>query len=272
MTTRRASFVLAFILGPALALSTNVPLAPARGLPSTAGPVARLTATEPMPAATPGADTDLLQAVDGAGSSATPASAGSSAMPGVPAARARTTPAPTPRATVAPKAVATATRRPTPTPTPTPTRAPTATPAPTAAPTPAAQVWTLDIYSSRAVRWQDPDGAACTATVAQSMLNTIYYAGSSASLAWRPSVLFSKQEEILAYERTNMTMLLTSAGSDPHGMRNALNYYGWGSTTAGMYRDASYSSLDAAAKATVSALARLRKPVGILARSGTHAQ
>jgi hypothetical protein len=69
-----------------------------------------------------------------------------------------------------------------------------------------------------------------------------------------------------------MTMLTTSAGTDPHGWRNALNYYGWGNIHAGVYRDSSYASFDEAAAAVVTALARHNRPVGILARSGTHAQ
>jgi hypothetical protein len=69
-----------------------------------------------------------------------------------------------------------------------------------------------------------------------------------------------------------MTMLTTSAGTDPHGWRNALNYYGWGSLTAAVYRDSSYTSFDTAAKAVVSALARYHKPVGILSHAGHHSQ
>ncbi|MGD0248937.1 MAG: hypothetical protein ABSB75_07790 [Candidatus Limnocylindrales bacterium] len=104
------------------------------------------------------------------------------------------------------------------------------------------------------------------------MLNTIAYTGSASGFVWRPTTSYATQEEILAYERANMTMLTTSAGSDPHGWRNALNYYGWGSMSAGVYRDSAYSSLDAAAKAAVRAVARYGKPVGILARAGTHAE
>jgi hypothetical protein len=77
---------------------------------------------------------------------------------------------------------------------------------------------------------------------------------------------------MLAYERSNMTMLAASAGSDPHGWRNALNYFGWGSIKAGAYEDAAYPSFDAAARAAVLALAQSRRPVGILARGGGHAQ
>ncbi len=132
--------------------------------------------------------------------------------------------------------------------------------------------WTFDEYDARAERYQDPDYTACTAAATESMLNTITYAASSAGLVWQPTISYDVQESILAYERNHMTMLSTSAGTDPHGWRNALNYYGWGSMSAGVYRDSAYSSFDAAARAAVSALAVYRKPVGILALAGGHAQ
>jgi hypothetical protein len=131
---------------------------------------------------------------------------------------------------------------------------------------------TLDLYDVRADRWQDPDLTACTAASTESMLNTIFYAATAPGLLWHPTTSYLTQETILAFERANMTMLGTSAGSDPHGWRNALNYFGWGSLTSAAYRDSSYSSFDAAAKAAVSALARYHKPVGILSRGGHHAQ
>ncbi len=132
--------------------------------------------------------------------------------------------------------------------------------------------WTFDLYDERADRWQNPDFTACTAAATESMLNTITYAGSASGFVWQPNTTYDMQESILAFERAHMTMLTSSNGTDPHGWRNALNYYGWGSVSAGVYRDSAYSSFDAATKAVVSALATHHKPVGILARSGTHGQ
>jgi hypothetical protein len=131
--------------------------------------------------------------------------------------------------------------------------------------------------------YQDPDYTACVATAAEMMLNmTAYQANLSymsssnevfqSPLRWRPDTSYAKQEEILAYTRANMTMLTSSAGTDPHGWRNALNYYGWGNIHAGVYRDSAYTSFDLAAAAAVKAVAREQRPVGILARAGTHAQ
>ena len=132
--------------------------------------------------------------------------------------------------------------------------------------------WTFNLYDPRAERWQDPDLTACTAASLQSMLNTVAFTGSDPTLLWQPNNSYAKQESILAYERAHMTMRKSSAGSDPHGWRNALNYYGWGSIDAGVYRDAAYGSFDGAAKAAVSAIALTHKPVGILAHSGGHAE
>ncbi len=132
--------------------------------------------------------------------------------------------------------------------------------------------WTFDLFDGRADRWQNPDLTACTAASTESMLNTISYAAPASGFVWQPTTSYSTQESILAFERAHMTMLTSSAGTDPHGWRNALNYYGWGDITAGVYRDSAYTSFDAAAKAAVSALATYRKPVGILARSGRHGQ
>ena len=139
---------------------------------------------------------------------------------------------------------------------------------PTAAPAPSAS----DVFDERALRYQNPDYLACTAAAAESMLNTISLSTSSAGMVWQQSTSYTRQETMMAYERAHMTMLASSPGSDPHGWRNALNYFGWGSIDAGVYRDSAYSSFDAAARAAVSALARFHKPVGILAAYGSHAQ
>jgi hypothetical protein len=132
--------------------------------------------------------------------------------------------------------------------------------------------WTYDMFDARAPRWQEPDETACTAASVVSMLNTIAFNGADEALVWQPNVSFSVQETILGFERTHMTMRRSSAGSDAHGWRNALNYFGWGSLQAGVYADVAYGSLAQAEKGLVSALARYHKPVGILTQYGRHAQ
>jgi hypothetical protein len=174
---------------------------------------------------------------------------------------------------------------------PSPTLAPTATPDPTAAPTPtpiptptlAPAVWTLNVYDAHGFRYQNPDLTACTAASAQSMLNmattwtdyTPMAPGQAAPTkphGWKVDVSYTRMEALLAYQRKNGTMDLTWGGADAHGWRNALNYYGWGSLAPYVYRDLRYKSFSEAARATVIALAMYRKPVGILASAGNHAQ
>jgi hypothetical protein len=160
-----------------------------------------------------------------------------------------------------------------------PTAAPSETPRPTATltadPTTSLtpKIYRENLYSTGAVRYQDPDMTACTAASTLMMLNFVAARSPSpGALVWSPTTSYTVQGEILAYERANMTMLITSAGSDPHGWRNALNYYGWGSIDAGVYVDQAFDSYDSASKAAIIALAQTGKPVGILAWGGKHAQ
>ncbi len=183
------------------------------------------------------------------------------------------TPTPTPTATPTPT--------PTPTPSPTPTPAPTATPKPT--PVPTARTWIYNVYDARAVRWQDPDSSACVAASALMMLNmATYWRDYTAAEGqpnprpqlngWKPDVSYARMEELLAYQRKTGTMDLRDPGSDAHGWRNSLNYYGWGGIEAGVYRDMTFTSFEDAARATVLSLATYRKPVGVLGWAGDHAQ
>jgi hypothetical protein len=146
-----------------------------------------------------------------------------------------------------------------------------------------AQKWDMNLYHSAVVRFQNPDWRACTAAATQSMLNLIAVDSTevlpvrpgdatSTALRWHVDLAYSTQETILKFERKHMTMGLGAAGTDPHGWRNALNYYGWGSLDAGVYRDAAYPNFESAAMAVVRALARTGKPVGLLAWAGGHAQ
>jgi hypothetical protein len=150
--------------------------------------------------------------------------------------------------------------------------------------TPPSPIWSINYYNASVVRDQDPDYSACTAAAAMSMLNLVALSsdddlpltrGSSLpqlSFVWQVDTSYDTQERILEYERENMTMVLWALGTDPHGWRNALNYFGWGSMRAGVYADAAYTTFDDAAWAAVRSLARTGKPVGILGWFGGHAQ
>lgn len=150
--------------------------------------------------------------------------------------------------------------------------------------TPPPAIWTMNLFDPALVRFQNPDWSACTAAAAESMLNIIAQSydadmppprGSSLptpSFRWQIDTSYQTQENILAYERQNMTMYWSSPGTDPHGWRNALNNYGWGSMYAGVYVDSAYPSFEDAAARAVYSVARTEKPVGILGWFGGHAQ
>ncbi len=144
--------------------------------------------------------------------------------------------------------------------------------------------WSFNLYEPSVVRFQDPDWRACAAAATLSMLNTIAFGSSEdqflprgdrvlrTTFRWQIDTSFATQSKILGYSRANMTMGWDSPGTDPHGWRNGLNYFGWGSINAGIYRDSVYSTFDAAARAVVISLARYKRPVGILGWAGSHAQ
>jgi hypothetical protein len=186
---------------------------------------------------------------------------------------------PTPTATATPDPTPTAdpTSSPTPDPTPTPTPDPTPTPTPDPTPTPAPIVpASLDLYTTSGFRYQDPNYVACTSTSAMNMLNFVLAAGSGGpGFRWTRAVSGSTRDAMLRWERNHDT-LPYGTGSDPHGWRNALNYYGWGSAALAadgrVYDDVAYGSYGAAIKGAVRAIVTTHKPAGILGWQGHHSQ
>ena len=134
----------------------------------------------------------------------------------------------------------------------------------------------LNLYRADGFRYQDTNYSACTAASAMDMLNFIRLGGTGGpGFRWTTSRTAARRDAILAWERTHDT-LAGGQGSDPHGWRTALNWYGWGSAalsgTARVYEDYAYSSYARAVKAAVRSMIRYRKPVGIAAWRGRHAQ
>ena len=134
----------------------------------------------------------------------------------------------------------------------------------------------MNLYVAGQFRFQDPNWAACTATAVRSMLNFIADRSTGgAGFLWIPTNSGVVRNRILAWERSHDTMA-GGYGSDPHGWRNALNYYGWGpaSLLAGsrIYEDAAYGTYAGAMRATVRALVATGKPVGLVGWRGRHAQ
>ena len=134
----------------------------------------------------------------------------------------------------------------------------------------------MNLFVGGQFRFQDPNWAACTATSARTMLNLIAVRSTGGQgFLWRPTTWNSVRDAILRWERSHDT-LVGGYGSDPHGWRNALNYYGWGAGAmlAGsrVYDDISFGTFDNAIKSAVRALAATGKPVGVLGWRGAHAQ
>jgi hypothetical protein len=236
---------MAIVALPALATAADPSGSPDATAPPTATP-----APDPTPAPTPD---PTMEATPGPTASPTPERTSETASQ----------PTPSPEATA------------TPTQSPVPTAAPTPVPAPSA---PAASLppRSMNVFVASGFRYQDPNWAACTAASVRTMLNLVAYKSvGGEGFRWRPTNSGTVRDAILAWERKHDTMA-GGNGSDPHGWRNALNFYGWGPAAmlAGsrVYDDFSYSSYSSAMKATVRALLATRKPVGILARRGAHAQ
>ncbi len=151
----------------------------------------------------------------------------------------------------------------------------------------AAQTWTTNLYDSRAFLYQDPYGTACVAASSMIMLNTVAYRRTGGAdfrwTAYRVKNNTSNRADprdmtsILWWSRAHDTLSAYGSGSDGHGWRNALNFYGWGSaaltdSTKRVYDDLEYTTYDSAVHAAVRAIARYRMPVGILGWAGKHAQ
>jgi hypothetical protein len=142
--------------------------------------------------------------------------------------------------------------------------------------------WTKNLWMSGSFLYQDPYYTACTAATTMFILNTIALRGTGGTgFTWRRSIVKDDPANprdlvsILAWERAHDTLAGTSHGSDAHGWRNAINYFGWGSyadPARMVYNDLEYTSFGSAVHAAVRAVARFDKPVGVLAWAGGHAQ
>lgn len=134
--------------------------------------------------------------------------------------------------------------------------------------------WIGNLYDGRAVRYQQPDPYACTATAALMMLNMAAFLdpGGAPGFTWSPTTSFDTQTNILAWERGHMTEPTAgTVGSDPHGWRNALNYFGWGAIEADVYRDLAFDDFDTAVRQAIVSAAQFGKPTGLLMLYGVHA-
>lgn len=108
------------------------------------------------------------------------------------------------------------------------------------------------------------------------MLNLIKWHGTGGTpFRWVRSLTGAKRDAIHRWARANDT-LSGGRGTDPHGWRNALNYYGWGSAALQygqrVYEDRAFITYRGAMREAVRAMIRTRKPTGMLGWRGRHAQ
>ena len=149
----------------------------------------------------------------------------------------------------------------------------------------AATTWSRNLYNASAFLYQDPYSTACVPASTMIMLNLIALAGTGGpGFAWRTyrtknnTTNPADQRDmvsIFGWERAHDTLPTTARGTDPHGWRNGLDWYGWGSyqdRSKRVYEDLRFGTFDNAVKTAVRAIARYRMPVGILAWAGRHAQ
>ncbi len=150
--------------------------------------------------------------------------------------------------------------------------------------TPTAATYHYSVFDFGSLRYQNPSFTACTGANTLSMLNMIYeldhrpgfmpsaVQAAQPRLIWRPNTSYSKQQQVYYWIRNHMGQTADKEGADPHGWRNALNYFGWGSMKAGVYSDQAYSTFDQAARAAVMELALSNEPIGLVTWYGSHAQ
>ena len=150
--------------------------------------------------------------------------------------------------------------------------------------TDAATIWSKNLYRPGVLVYQDPYWTACTAAATMTMLNMAALTAGNRPINWTqyrvqagPATDQRSMSSILTFERAHDTLNGGRPGSDPHGWRNALNYYGWGQrsmTTVGAmaYRDVAFGTWVNAVRYAVMSIARFNRPVGILAYAGGHAQ
>jgi len=134
----------------------------------------------------------------------------------------------------------------------------------------------MNLYAAGWFAFQDPNMSACTAAAARSMLNFIAYRHLGGSgFRWSMTNSGSVRDMILAWERAHDT-LPGGTGSDPHGWRNALNFFGWGEGTldAGyrVYDDRAYGTYENAVRSAIRQMVWTKKPVGLLGWRGGHSQ
>ncbi len=137
------------------------------------------------------------------------------------------------------------------------------------------RTYSRNLYSTL-VRYQNPDMTSCVAASTLIMLNEVATKGHRGEgFAWATSTALARQRSIIRWARAHDTLEPGPGGTDPNGWRNALNQYGWGDyqdPETMTYEVFASTSLTSTVKSAIAAIAHYRRPVGILAWAGGHAQ
>lgn len=159
--------------------------------------------------------------------------------------------------TIAAAATPEPTTRPLPTPQPIAWWAPIGAPIPTPAPfVPPAWTGSYDVYRAGSFVTQKTD-YWCVGASVQMMVNIVRKTSDSS---------YSTQAADLAYARAHEIEPASKPGADPRGWANALTHFG-----AGVYKDSSFSSMNAALAFVAQRIRLTGKPVGLTVGAGSHA-
>jgi hypothetical protein len=153
-----------------------------------------------------------------------------------------------------------------PTPSVTPTSEQDPVKNPTSEPTRTQPSRTFNLYDSRGVRWQTFN--ACIGDSAQMMLNFAALAGSGDG--WKVNTSTATEEAIETYALNHDVTPgnTVNSGSDPVGLREALNHYGFGGQE--VYRINTFSSYNSALEGIVDSISKTRRPVAAFTYTGYH--
>src|SRR5215217_2051320 len=132
----------------------------------------------------------------------------------------------------------------------------------TPSPGAAATTWSRNLFNANAFLYQDPYSTACVPASTMMMLNMISLGGTGGrGFVWRT---YRRKDNvtdrndlrdmvsIFAWERAHDTIVSTARGTDAHGWRNGLNWYGWGSyqdPAKRVYEDRRFGTFDNAVHA-----------------------
>jgi hypothetical protein len=154
------------------------------------------------------------------------------------------------------------------TPRPTPSVTPTleSTPSPEPTSTPEQTSYTFNLYDRRGVHWQVMN--ACVGDSAQILLNFAALAGTGGN--WKLNVSLTTEDKMEAYALNHDVTPgnTTDGGSDPVGLRETINHYGFAGQQ--VFKIRTYSSYGSALEGIVDSIRQTHRPVIAFTDTGYH--